>query len=235
MKKLGLFLLKNNIHLMTLIFIAWAVWAGCNWAELVLVQKLVLGLYAWLIIHEYEEGYKNRFLDLMLGHEAIVRQTALSDADNGQVVIGFGHAYVIRGTSVDTGYVVTGLIGIQAVFQRAGIREQVVHPRRQFVSEEHTGLDAHHEHTDQHILYHKRLGFPISLTQIVPNTGTCHGLNGRVIHRRPHDVSQNGGDQLQTRNDEQVEAQRAQISRSDVQLAAGRQHPKGTERIGGGG
>lgn len=67
MKKLGLFLLKNNIHLMTLIFIAWAVWAGCNWAELVLVQKLVLGLYAWLIIHEYEEGYKNRFLDLMLG------------------------------------------------------------------------------------------------------------------------------------------------------------------------
>ena len=67
MKKLGLFLLKNNIHLMTFIFIAWAVWAGFNWAELVLVQKLVLGLYAWLIIHEYEEGYKNRFLDLMLG------------------------------------------------------------------------------------------------------------------------------------------------------------------------
>ena len=67
MRKLGLFLLKNNIHLMTFIFIAWAVWAGFNWAELVLVQKLVLGLYAWLIIHEYEEGYKNRFLDLMLG------------------------------------------------------------------------------------------------------------------------------------------------------------------------
>lgn len=67
MKKLGLFLLKNNIHLMTLIFIAWVVWVGFNWTELVLVQKLVLGLYAWLIIHEYEEGYKNRFLDLMLG------------------------------------------------------------------------------------------------------------------------------------------------------------------------
>ncbi len=67
MRKLGLFLLKNNIHLMTFIFIAWAVWAGFNWTELVLVQKLVLGLYAWLIIHEYEEGYKNRFLDLMLG------------------------------------------------------------------------------------------------------------------------------------------------------------------------
>lgn len=67
MKKLGLFLLKNNIHLMTLIFIAWAVWAGFNWAELVLVQKLVLGLYAWLIIHEYEESYKDRFVDLLLG------------------------------------------------------------------------------------------------------------------------------------------------------------------------
>lgn len=67
MRKLGLFLLKNNIHLMTFIFIAWAVWAGFNWAELVLVQKLVLGLYAWLIIHEYEESYKDRFVDLILG------------------------------------------------------------------------------------------------------------------------------------------------------------------------
>ena len=26
MKKLGLFLLKNNIHIMTLIFLGWAVW-----------------------------------------------------------------------------------------------------------------------------------------------------------------------------------------------------------------
>ena len=42
---LGLFLLKHNIHLMTLIFVGWAVWAACHWAELVLVQKLVLALY----------------------------------------------------------------------------------------------------------------------------------------------------------------------------------------------
>ena len=67
MKKLGLFLLKHNIHLMTLIFVGWAVWAACYWAELVLVQKLVLALYACLILHEYEESYKDRFLELMLG------------------------------------------------------------------------------------------------------------------------------------------------------------------------
>ena len=59
--------MKNNIHLMTLVFVGWAVWAACNWAELALVQKLVMGMYAWLIVHEYEEGYKGRFLDLMLG------------------------------------------------------------------------------------------------------------------------------------------------------------------------
>ena len=64
MKKFGLFLLKNNIHLMTLVFLGWAVWAACNWQELVLVQKLVLGMYAWLIVHEYEEGYKGRFVAL---------------------------------------------------------------------------------------------------------------------------------------------------------------------------
>ena len=63
MKKLGLFLLKHNIHLMTLIFVGWAVWAACHWAELVLVQKLVLALYACLILHEYEESYKDRFLE----------------------------------------------------------------------------------------------------------------------------------------------------------------------------
>ena len=67
MKKLGFFLLKNNIHLMTLIFVGWAVWAVCHWGELLLVQKLTLGIYGWLIIHEYEEGYKDRFLELMLG------------------------------------------------------------------------------------------------------------------------------------------------------------------------
>lgn len=68
MKKLGLFLLKHNIHIMTLIFVGWAVWGACHWAELLLVQKLVLGLYAWLIVHEYEESYKDRFLELMLGN-----------------------------------------------------------------------------------------------------------------------------------------------------------------------
>ena len=67
MKKLGLFLLKNNIHLMTLVFVGWAVWAACNWSTLALVQKLTLGLYALLVAHEYEEGYKFRFLELMLG------------------------------------------------------------------------------------------------------------------------------------------------------------------------
>ena len=64
MKKLGLFLLKNNIHIMTLIFLGWAVWAACNWSHLLLVQKLVMGLYALLIVHEYEEGYKGRFVAL---------------------------------------------------------------------------------------------------------------------------------------------------------------------------
>ena len=64
MKRFGLFLLKNNIHLMTLVFVGWAVWAACNWAELALVQKLVMGMYAWLIVHEYEEGYKGRFVAL---------------------------------------------------------------------------------------------------------------------------------------------------------------------------
>ena len=64
MKKLGLFLLKNNIHIMTLIFLGWTVWTACNWSNLMLVQKLVMGLYALLIVHEYEEGYKGRFVAL---------------------------------------------------------------------------------------------------------------------------------------------------------------------------
>ena len=51
---------------MTMIFLGWAVWGVCNWQDLLLVQKLALGMYAWLIVHEYEEGYKDRFLDLML-------------------------------------------------------------------------------------------------------------------------------------------------------------------------
>ena len=64
MKKFGLWLLKNNIHLMTLVFVGWAIWAACNWTELALVQKLVMGMYAWLIVHEYEESYKGRFFAL---------------------------------------------------------------------------------------------------------------------------------------------------------------------------
>ncbi|MBQ6789867.1 MAG: hypothetical protein IJP76_00245 [Paludibacteraceae bacterium] len=78
MKKFGLFLLKNNIHLMTLIFVGWAVWAACDWQELVLVQKLVMGMYAWLIVHEYEEGYKGRFLDLMAGRLLGIDHRALT-------------------------------------------------------------------------------------------------------------------------------------------------------------
>ena len=67
MKRFGLFLLKNNIHLMTLVFLGWVVWAACNWSDLVLVQKLVMGMYAWMILHEYDEGYKDMFLELMAG------------------------------------------------------------------------------------------------------------------------------------------------------------------------
>ena len=67
MKKFGFFLLKNNIHLMTFVFVGWAVWAVCNWNALALMQRLTLGLYVLLIVHEYEEGYKFRFLELMLG------------------------------------------------------------------------------------------------------------------------------------------------------------------------
>ena len=67
MKKFGLWLLKNNIHIMTLIFLGWVLWGICNWQNLQLVQKLTLGMYAWLIVHEYEEGYKGKFLDLMAG------------------------------------------------------------------------------------------------------------------------------------------------------------------------
>lgn len=67
MKKFGFWLLKNNIHIMTLIFLGWAIWGFCNWQNLMLVQKLTLGLYAFIIVHEYEESYKGRFLDLMAG------------------------------------------------------------------------------------------------------------------------------------------------------------------------
>ena len=64
MKKLGLWLLKNNIHIMTLIFLGWAVWEICNWNSLALVQKLVLGVYFLIICHEYEESYEGGLLSL---------------------------------------------------------------------------------------------------------------------------------------------------------------------------
>ena len=55
MKKIGLFLLKNNIHLMTLVFAGFAVWTVCNWSAATLVQKLVMGMFALIVAHEYEE------------------------------------------------------------------------------------------------------------------------------------------------------------------------------------
>lgn len=80
MKKIGLWLLKNNIHIMTLIFLGWAVWGICNWQNLLLVQKIALGMYAWLIVHEYEEGYRGRFLDLMAGRMLQIDHRALTPA-----------------------------------------------------------------------------------------------------------------------------------------------------------
>lgn len=54
--------MRNNIHIMTLIFAGVAVWAGLRWEQLALIQKLNMGAYLLLVIHEYEEGYKNRFV-----------------------------------------------------------------------------------------------------------------------------------------------------------------------------
>lgn len=61
MKKLGQWLLRNNLHVMTLIFVGVAVWAGLRWEQLALIQKLNLGAYLCLVIHEYAEGDKDRF------------------------------------------------------------------------------------------------------------------------------------------------------------------------------
>ena len=66
MKKLGLFLLKYNIHLMVLVFVGCAIWAACCWSELLLVQKLVMGMFSFMIVHEYEETMsKPNLLDLI--------------------------------------------------------------------------------------------------------------------------------------------------------------------------
>lgn len=78
MKQIGFFLLKNNIHIMTLVFGAWTVWAALNWDDLSLLQRLVMGLYALLIVHEYEEGYKGRFLDIMAGRLLGIDHRALT-------------------------------------------------------------------------------------------------------------------------------------------------------------
>lgn len=78
MKKFGLFLLKNNVHWMTFCFLGWLIWAACNWNNLELVQKITLGIYAFLIAHEYEEGYKDRFLELMAGRLLKINYKALT-------------------------------------------------------------------------------------------------------------------------------------------------------------
>lgn len=59
------FLARNTTNILALYFIGWAVWAGCNWESVTLVQKLLLGLFLLLVLHEYEEGYKERFIALM--------------------------------------------------------------------------------------------------------------------------------------------------------------------------
>ncbi len=59
------FFVKNCLHVLTFYFLCWAVWACINWPSLELVQKLVMGIFAILVLHEYEESYKNRFYKLM--------------------------------------------------------------------------------------------------------------------------------------------------------------------------
>ena len=65
MKKLGLFLAKNTTNILALYFLGWAVWAGMNLEAISLVQKLVMGLFFLLVLHEYEEAYKERFWAVM--------------------------------------------------------------------------------------------------------------------------------------------------------------------------
>ena len=65
MKQLGYFLARNTTNILALYFVGWAVWAGINWYSLTLAQKLLMGLFLLLVAHEYEEGYKERFIALM--------------------------------------------------------------------------------------------------------------------------------------------------------------------------
>jgi len=82
MKRLGLYLLKNNIHIMTLIFVCTTIFAGIHWVELALIQKLLLGAYLCLIVHEYEEGYKGKFIAIM---------TTALQVDTSQLLPGATH------------------------------------------------------------------------------------------------------------------------------------------------
>ena len=65
MNKLGLFLAKNTTHILSLYFLGCAICACLHWTSLCLVQKLVLGLFFLLVVHEYEEAYKERFIRVM--------------------------------------------------------------------------------------------------------------------------------------------------------------------------
>ena len=65
MKKLGYFLARNTTNILALYFVGWAIWAGINWDNIVLVQKLLMGLFLLFVLHEYEEGYKERFIALI--------------------------------------------------------------------------------------------------------------------------------------------------------------------------
>ena len=65
MNKLGLFLAKNTTHILSLYFLGCAICAWLHWTSLCLVQKLVLGLFFLLVVHEYEEAYKERFIRVM--------------------------------------------------------------------------------------------------------------------------------------------------------------------------
>ena len=65
MKKPCCFLARNTTNILALYFVGWAVWAGVNWDTITLVQKLLMGLFLLLVLHEYEESYKERFIARM--------------------------------------------------------------------------------------------------------------------------------------------------------------------------
>lgn len=68
MKNSCLFLIKNSACVLAIYFLGWAIWAGLNWETLCLVQKLVMGMFFLLVLHEFEEGYKERFVNVMMGN-----------------------------------------------------------------------------------------------------------------------------------------------------------------------